>query len=153
MSYLRKHLMPNEKIIAESQLHWIIFFMPVFYSILLIIYTIYRPLQFPLIIDQVGMAFVAIAWFLAVLRYLTTEFAVSKTRILMKYGFIQIRASDMLTSRIESVQLQQSMLGNILGYGAVIVSGTGGDKMLFSQLTDPNNFRQAILAISEKNAS
>ncbi len=153
MSYLRKHLMANEQLIAESQLHWIVFFKPAFYSILLMVYTYYRPLQFPAIIDQVGMAFVGITWLLAIVNYLTTEFAISKARILMKYGFIQIRASDMLTSRIESVQLQQSMLGSLLGYGAVIVSGTGGDKMVFVQMNDPNNFRQAILAISEKKSS
>lgn len=145
MTYIRKNLMPNEQLVAETELHWIVFLAPAFYSVLFILFLIYRPLNFPRLIDMGGLFFIALTWLMVMVRYLTTEFAVSKKRILFKQGFIQIRTNDMLVSRIESVQLQQSLLGSLLGYGNVLVHGTGGDFLLLAKINGPAPFRQKIL--------
>ena len=145
MSYLRKNLMPNEQLVAETTLHWVIFLKPAFYLLIFIGYLVYRPAGFPPIITLMAEVFLAIVWFMTILRYLTTEFAVSKQRVLRKQGYIQVQTADLLVSRIESVQLQQSILGSMLGYGTVMVNGTGGDRLVYLNINDPAAFRQKIL--------
>lgn len=146
MSFLRRHLLPNEQLLAESQLHWITFLAPAFYSCCLLIFLVTRPKVFPPMIDLLAFAFVVVAWVGAMIRYLTTEFAVSQNRLLMKKGFIHTRTFDLLVTRIESVQLEQSLLGKILGYGDVIVNGTGGDHAVFETVSAAVDFYQKVLA-------
>lgn len=149
MTYLRRNLTPNEQLVAETELHWILFFAPTFYSALFILFLMYRPAAFPHLIDMGGLCFIAIVWLMAIVQYLTTEFAVSKKRLLTKRGFIQVQTNDMLVSRIESVHLQQSLLGSLLGYGTVMVHGTGGVTLVLAKINAPAPFRQKILEQSE----
>jgi uncharacterized membrane protein YdbT with pleckstrin-like domain len=145
MNYLRRHLMPNEQLVAQTELHWIIFFSTTIYSCLFLIYLAYRPKGMPAIMDIGGFIFIVILWLNVLIRYLNTEYAISKSRILMKQGFIQTRTYDLLVSRIESVQLHQSLLAKIFGYGTVVMTGTGGDQIRFIDIADVVPFYQKVL--------
>ena len=44
--------------------------------------------------------------------------------------------------KVESVNVEQSILGRMLGYGSIIVIGTGGTTEVFGKIADPMEFRR-----------
>jgi uncharacterized membrane protein YdbT with pleckstrin-like domain len=69
-------------------------------------------------------------------EYIGSEFGVTNKRIIVKIGLIATTAREIFINRIESIQLQQSIAGRLLGYGAVIPAGTGGDKASLHRYID-----------------
>jgi uncharacterized membrane protein YdbT with pleckstrin-like domain len=70
--------------------------------------------------------------------------AVSSKRVLIKSGFINRKSIEVLLPKIESIGVDESGLGRILGYGSVIVRGTGGTFETFDRIAHPNEFRQQV---------
>jgi uncharacterized membrane protein YdbT with pleckstrin-like domain len=149
MKYLRNYVGANEPLLLTTELHWILFLYPFLYSIMLVLFVNFRSIHFPPIIHIGGGVIVAVAWILAMARYLFTEFALSKQRVLMKQGLIRVQTAELLMARIESVEMQQSILGRILGYGTLLIHGTGGNQLVFRQIADPVGFRQKVLVQAE----
>jgi uncharacterized membrane protein YdbT with pleckstrin-like domain len=54
---------------------------------------------------------------------------------------------EMNLSRIETVQVQQGILGRLLGYGSITVIGTGGTKEFFARIKNPNQLRQHFMQL------
>jgi uncharacterized membrane protein YdbT with pleckstrin-like domain len=73
-----------------------------------------------------------------------TEMAVTNKRVIVKSGLAERRTNEILLSRIESVVVDEPALGRILGYGTVIVRGTGGTPEVFQKIQDPLKFRQQV---------
>ena len=46
--------------------------------------------------------------------------------MLIKVGIVNRRSLEMLLSKVETVRVEQSVVGRILGYGTIVVTGTGG---------------------------
>ncbi len=61
------------------------------------------------------------AWF----RRYTTEFDVTDKRVIYKTGFIQRRTIEMNMDKIESVDINQSLLGRVFDFGEVTIRGVG----------------------------
>lgn len=73
---------------------------------------------------------------------MTSEFAITNKLIIIKVGLISRRTLEMNLSKIESVNVDQGILGRMLGYGTIVVIGTGGTKEPFASIADPMNFRK-----------
>jgi uncharacterized membrane protein YdbT with pleckstrin-like domain len=69
----------------------------------------------------VGIIMILRAWFY---RWIT-EIAVTDRRVIYKTGFIRRQTNEMHMDKVESVRVDQSILGRILNYGDVTVLGTG----------------------------
>lgn len=115
--YVQGNLTAGEKVLYEAKLHWMIFV-----SLRAILTLFIAPL---------------IDWH-------TSEFAITNKRIIIKVGFISRRTLEMNLAKVESVNVDQGVLGRILGYGCVTVIGTGGTKEPFHCLSDPLAFRRAF---------
>jgi len=63
---------------------------------------------------------------IGLLKRSVTEMAVTNKRVIVKTGLAERRTTEILLSRIESVVVDEPAMGRILGYGTVIVRGTGG---------------------------
>lgn len=74
----------------------------------------------------------------------TTEIAVTTSRIVYKRGLVARHVGEMSIDRIEGVNVAQSILGRILDYGSVIVRGMGIGEVILPQIADPVAFRKAI---------
>lgn len=94
-----------------------------------------------------------IAWVAAYLRYIGTELAVTNRKIIAKTGVIRRDTIEMLLERVESVQVRQSLLGRLLNYGSVIVSGAGTPQAPIVGISDPLGFRGRFMAIQEETAA
>ena len=143
MSYVEKHLMPGEQIEYRTNLHWLVFVVP----ILLLIAAIWlfslggniaKILAYILMVGVLGTGLSA------VIERRTSEFAVTNKRVLIKTGLIRRRSLETLLSKIESIEVAQSLLGRILGFGTIVISGTGGSKESFHKIADPMMFRRRV---------
>ena len=82
------------------------------------------------------------AWF----RRWTTELAVTDRRIIYKRGFIRRRSIEMNMDKVESVDVDQSVLGRIFDYGDITVRGTGSGLEPLKGIESPIEFRSHVTA-------
>ena len=79
-----------------------------------------------------------------------TELAVTTQRIIAKQGLISRRTLEMNVAKVENIQVDQTVLGRLLGFGKITVVGTGGTREPFSCIADPLAFRRAVQAQSHR---
>ncbi len=122
MSYTDKTLLAGEtKIIYTTFSYWNLIFGFVFGIVL-------APITFGL-----SMIFALIA----LIDHYFTEYTVTDRRVLTKRGVIRRRVSEVNVKKVEGVDIRQTVLGRILGYGDVIVRGTGTEHLVMKMVQDP----------------
>ncbi len=82
------------------------------------------------------------AWF----RRWITETDVTTLRVVHKEGFIQRSTFEMNLDKVESVDVNQSILGRIFGYGDVTILGVGEGRKTIGMIASPLQFRNHITA-------
>ena len=147
MTYIDRHLMQDEEIAARRRLHWVVFLGPFLLALVSLVavfaglYTGHPWIQ----IAGGGVLAIAAIWAAPILvRYLSTEFAVTNKRLIRKEGALRHSSRELHLSKLESVHVEQSLAGRVLGYGSMIVSGTGGLNHVFERIPHPLRFREAI---------
>ena len=151
MSYIRSVLQPDEHIVMIGKLHWIVYARTIFFLLAGIVLVIAEEHYLPndVLISATAIAFsVAFlasfvhAWFI---RWIT-EFGVTNRRVIYKRGFITRHTAEMNMDKVESVDVDQSLLGSILGYGTIHVLGTGQGIEYLHRIAAPLALRNAIIA-------
>jgi uncharacterized membrane protein YdbT with pleckstrin-like domain len=74
----------------------------------------------------------------------TTEIAVTNTRLIYKRGLVARSVGEMNVDRIESISVHQSFWGRIFNFGQLMVRGMGVGELIMPNLADPIRFRRAI---------
>jgi uncharacterized membrane protein YdbT with pleckstrin-like domain len=151
MSYAQSVLQPGEKIILMARLHWIEYWPAILFLVLgtgLVIWETNRGMD-DVMVSATSIAFAALfliaflrSWFI---RWIT-EFAITDRRVISKRGFITRNTAEMNMDKVESVQVDQSVLGRLLNYGTVTVLGTGQGLEPIRRVSSPIAFRNAITA-------
>ncbi len=116
-AYVEGNLVRGEAIAYEAKLHWIVF----------------------LTLRSLLTLFIA-----PMIERWTSEFAITNKRVIIKVGLVSRRTVEMNLSKVESVNVDQSILGRILGYGSIMVIGTGGTREGFKNIAKPLLFRKAF---------
>jgi uncharacterized membrane protein YdbT with pleckstrin-like domain len=145
VSYVESNLIPGEQVLYKTGLHWIVFFLPVFFAA--VFGLIGLPLLFMRESAIVGFFPLVFAGLLVLLGYLTrkaTEMAVTNKRIVIKTGLLSRRTFELLLSKVESIGVEEGLLGRMLGYGSVVVRGTGGTPEPFKNVAHPLEFRRQV---------
>lgn len=145
MSYIDQNLMANEQVIYKAKLHWIVFITPIILFVLGLLF-ISASGAFGGILILVALINLAIAF----LNFTTSEFGITNKRVIIKVGIIKRNSLDTVLKKIESITVNQSIFGRILGYGSIIVSGSGGTPQPFSKIADPLEFRKKVNEQIEK---
>lgn len=68
----------------------------------------------------------------------------SNKRVLIKTGLLSRRSVEVLLPKVESIGVDESFVGRILGYGSVIVRGTGGTFETFDKIAHSNERRRQV---------
>lgn len=159
MSYVEKHLIPGETIQYQTQLHWIVmlghllaaaaleFFAMTFLTAAFSSWKgveVAPPRSAMYSGAIVCFIFGAIFFTVGLLKRNATEMAVTNKRVIAKTGIAERRSIEILLSRIESVVVDEPAMGRILGYGTVIVRGTGGTPEVFEKIYHPLEFREQV---------
>ena len=148
MSFIEKHLLPDERVLYVSGKHWKIFLTPsllmLFGVVFLVLYLTHLELK---LLIYAGVALVVISVLLLIpplFEYLGTEFGVTNRRILIKVGLIRRRSVEILLNKVEGVQIDQGLMGRIFKYGSIVVTGMGGTRESFRDVAAPMEFRKRL---------
>lgn len=135
MAYIDESLSAGEEIAALFTQHWVV--------------------RIPMIIWLLLSPFFGITLPLAIYEYLRvryTELGVTNKRVIFKTGIISRLSEEMKLASVETVEIDQGVLGRILGYGNIRVSGRGISDVLLSRVKDPMAVKRAIESISHPAA-
>jgi uncharacterized membrane protein YdbT with pleckstrin-like domain len=80
------------------------------------------------------------------IRYLTSEYAVTNKRVIVKLGLVQRDSSETLLSKVEAIMVDQTIPGRMLNFGTITITGTGGTKESFPRIAAPMEFRRQVQA-------
>jgi uncharacterized membrane protein YdbT with pleckstrin-like domain len=85
----------------------------------------------------------------AVIRRRTTELVLTDRRIITKRGLISRNTVEMNLNKVESLHVDQSLMGRIFNYGDVTVVGTGASLEPLLGISSPLELRKKIGSIAE----
>ena len=139
MAYVDSSLLPDEQIVYKATLHWTIFWQCWVIILIGIVSLIFQPIVGGLIIF-VGLL-VGLRKFI---EYKTSEFAVTTKRVIIKVGVFRRRTLELLLRQVEAISVEQTVLGRMLGFGSVTLTGTGGVREVFHNISSPFEFRRQI---------
>jgi uncharacterized membrane protein YdbT with pleckstrin-like domain len=157
MSYVEKVLQPGERVIHTTGPHWLLY-APA--ALLLALAVLLAAASFHVgaelgLVALVAAVLVAVAavvlWLRAFIRRATTELAVTDRRVIFKRGIFQRHTIEMNLAKVESIDVDQSIFGRILGFGTVTVHGTGGSLEPLRSIDDPLAFRSSITTLPVGN--
>ena len=151
MSYVRHALQPGEKLLVEGRLHWIgywrafAFWLP---ALALLFFRSPVP-SLELVIQAcalaLGLAGLGCALHVAAQQW-GTEIGVTDRRVIYKHGVISRYTAEMNMDKVETVSIDQTLLGRFLNYGAITIKGSGASIETLRQIGDPIRLRSAITA-------
>jgi len=145
MSYIENNLMEDETMVHLTRLHPIVLLTPaMLVSFLAGTWTIVQDVQFANITVLLFLGIALFRLFDRIVFYITSEFGITSKRVLGKTGFIRRRSLDIVLAKVEAIRLSQSILGRILNYGDLEVTGTGGTEEVLRFIPDPLLFRKAV---------
>ena len=145
MSYIQTTLTPDETVRYTAKLsQW--YFLPfciygVFFIWLGLFFIEEKILLIALGFFVCGL--IIFSW--VAVQFMSTEIAVTNKRVLCKIGFISRNTTEIALGKVESVDVDQGIIGRIMGYGSVRVFGTGTNMALMKGIDDPLNFRAAVM--------
>lgn len=149
--YIDEILQPGEKVLYSTNAHWI-FYLPAIVGWAVALVLVAASVTFPpiaviglpaaAVIAVVALYFTVKGWF----HRLTTETDVTDRRVVHKTGFIKRRTFEIALDKIESVDVEQTILGRIFNYGDVTIMGVGEGRQTISTIASPLAFRSAITA-------
>ena len=143
--------MPGESVIYQAKLHWIVYaWAAVLGGAGVVLLVAGAPAAVP-----GAMLLAGIAGFVAYVKSVTSEFALTDRRVLMKVGWIRRRSVETLLGKVEAIVVEQGIGGRLLDYGTIVVTGTGGTRERFDRIAAPLDFRRQVqaqvAAIAETN--
>ena len=151
--YIDEILQPGEKLLYSTSVHWIFYSPGIFAWIVAIVAWVLERsaaneganifwLALSVVAGVVGAYWCFKAWF----HRWTTETDVTSLRVVHKEGFIKRRTFEMNLDKVESVDVDQTILGRMLGYGDVTIRGVGEGAERIATIAHPLQFRNHITA-------
>jgi uncharacterized membrane protein YdbT with pleckstrin-like domain len=150
VKYIDQVLQPGEKIVFSSTLSWANYLPSVLlWLVALLLFvadTVLQPsnawLWSAIVVAVLAAVSTLRTWF----RRWTTEIDVTDRRVVYKRGFIRRHTVEMNMDKIESVDVDQSLLGRMFDYGDIIIRGTGAGIEPLRGIDSPLAFRNAVTA-------
>ncbi len=153
MAYYTKVLQPEETVRDVAHLHWSIYWPCVFFLLIAIAiavvgewvavqepqrtYCLYAAAAIAALGVLVGLS----EW----IRRRSTEIVVTDRRVIYKRGLLSRYTVEMNITRIETVDVIQSIGGRIFNYGTVVIRGTGTGIEPLRGIGGPVRLRNAII--------
>lgn len=160
MGYVERNLASGETLLYKTRHHWVVLLGPIFIAVLLL------ALAVALLVGSFGnrrgsgtwttgteaamifgvlLLLAALGTFVyGIAKRNATEMAVTNRRVLIKTGLMSRRTLDLMLARVESIAVEETAFGRMLGYGSLVVRGTGGTPEPFEKIAHPQEFRRAV---------
>lgn len=152
MAYYHKVLQPDEEVKEIGRLHWSIYLPSIFFALVAIalaivgeVVAVEEPQRTYCLYAAAVVGVIAVLVFLGeLIRRQSTEVVVTDRRVIFKRGLVSRFTAEMNISRIETVDVSQSILGRIFNYGDIVVRGTGSGIEPLRGIGHPLRVRNAI---------
>lgn len=147
MSYVTKNLVAGESLVYETGVHWSVLFWPIVIALIFAAGAIVCLLQRDPNFLYGGAALLIVALVVivvAAVRRKATEIAVTNRRVIIKTGLSNRRSLEIMLPKVESIGITEPFMGRMLGYGSVVIHGTGGTPEPFHKIAHPNEFRKHV---------
>ncbi len=156
MSYVEKTLAGGEELIHRANFNWTYSFFPVmWFSIGAATLALFGYIQF---VAHVPYEELRIGWWSAgtaafagsviltnhLIILITTEIVVTTYRFVYKTGLISRNTQEVSLNKIEEITLHQSVMGRFLGFGKLVLRGTGVGVIQLPDLDNPIKLRKII---------
>ena len=140
-SYTTKTLAPGEQVISINKntkwgyLNAVIYGLAVFFIVI----------PFDPVLATMALVFITLGISFAVwyTRW-TCEFAVTNKKVVSKRGLIARATDELMLTKVEGVDVDQPMLGRILGYGSLKITGPGQQVVKFLGIDNPVDVKNQI---------
>jgi uncharacterized membrane protein YdbT with pleckstrin-like domain len=152
MSYVQSVLQPGEQVRHTAKLHWIMYWPGLTFLLAAAVAFWFAETR-----DRGNTFWFYLAGVLAIIAFIfllrewfvqwTTEIAVTDRRIIYKEGFIRRSTVEMHMDKVESVDVDQTIMGRVLGYGTVTVKGVGTGFEPLPTIAAPLELRNHITGV------
>jgi uncharacterized membrane protein YdbT with pleckstrin-like domain len=164
VTYVEENLIAGEQVVFQTRHHWIVMagalavgaILDLAATVGLVFLLMSTGLGWD--VRGIGIVLAAVALIVGsvfvvvgVLKRNATEMVVTNKRVIVKTGILSRRTFEMLLSRIESIGVEEPVLGRMLGYGTVILRGVGGTPDEFDLVANPLAFRSHVQEQIEKS--
>jgi uncharacterized membrane protein YdbT with pleckstrin-like domain len=150
MRYIERILQPGEKLLYSGTIHWVIYAPAMILSLIAVaLLTLVQPGPTGtswMIGSIVFWLAAGVTFFSAWFKRWTTEIDVTDRRVVYKRGFIKRHTIEMNMDKVESVDVDQTIMGRILNYGDVTIRGTGEGWEPLHNIGSPLDIRNHITA-------
>lgn len=129
-------------VVFTTRLHWILFLWP---TVLIIVGVCLMSVHYTLY--YIGLMFLVVGALLLLMHFISYRFSlfeVTKHSIRVKVGVLVRQTINVPYSKIEMIDLRQSIIGAVLNYGTVIIVGTGGTRNVINNVSHPLKCRRYI---------
>jgi uncharacterized membrane protein YdbT with pleckstrin-like domain len=136
LSYIDASLIEGETIIHRARVSW----WSQFWLVVLGIVTL---------VIAIGLAFLIMAW----IKVRSTEIAITNRRVIAKFGFIRRHTVEINLEKVEALRVEQGLLGRMLNYGTIFISGAGTSVAPIADIADPLVFRRKFMEATNRPMS
>lgn len=152
MRYAEDNLISGENITYRGRLHWVVLVRAIGATLLIdlaavaaIVLGLSRPQPAAFLASGIALLIVSgIVMGSAVLLRSAAEFVITNKRVIVKLGIIRKRTAEMFLHKVESIGVDQSIMGRLLGFGTISIHGTGGSVESFPTIAGPFEFRRQV---------
>jgi len=160
-SYVKRAMQDDEKIIYMAQLHWVIYRMALTILLLgalvghmgpIIAHYLFGTSQWAGYVETyvryfaIGIvALGAIQVFFTYIRQISTELVITNQRVIAKHGFVATTSYELMMTKVEGATIDQSVMGRMLGYGTLMIKGTGGGISPIDHVAEPYRFHAFLM--------
>jgi membrane protein YdbS with pleckstrin-like domain len=168
MPSVDRDLIPDETLVYKTNLHWIVLVVPFALAAILGLAGLLLLARPKFLTDPfgdladirqslfggppgylvvLGAVFIIVAVVVAIgglWHRSSTELSVTNRRVMVKTGIVLRHTMEILLSKVESIEVDQTIMGRMLGFGSVVVRGTGGTPEPIQLIDNPQEFRKQV---------
>lgn len=145
MSYIEQSLADNEQLVYRAHFHWL--YRLAAWGLLvasLVGAFITASRDAPMWVQAALVVFGVLVFLSIMVPIWAQKIAVTNQRLIHRHGLVSRSTEEMQLSAVEEVRLEQGILGRLLGFGRVIVSGTGIEDVRLPALAEPVRLRRKL---------
>ncbi|MDD5586710.1 MAG: PH domain-containing protein [Alphaproteobacteria bacterium] len=162
--YIEKNMQGGEKVCFSADLHWIVYHFGTTITVIGALLGHYGHvltrkylsgdiagyLDVPIRYGALAIIFIGALYLIfAFVRQISTELVITNQRVIAKHGLISVTTYELMLPKVEGANIEQSITGRILGYGTVMVKGTGGGISPIDHVAKPHMFHAALMQALE----
>ena len=146
MSYIEDSLSTDEEIQHIFQFHWSLTGTIYFFILLSMITSLAVTKKLGIELGAISLILVVCSVYSLIrLRYI--EQGVTNKRVIYKHGIIARKSNEIKLESIETIEIDQSVAGRILGYGTVRMTGKGISDFFFSCIDEPIEVKKKVESV------